>query len=306
MFINVFFFRRKKMRRPAAVKPTHTAHRPASRPAPLPDADTRFSRRLYRVLGSLALTALLLCAAFALFDKPVIGCRAEDFAPLAAPTAAGDGTASSASDEEKVVYLTFDDGPSQNTEAILDTLKEAGVPATFFVIAAEHNEEYLPLLERTMAEGHCIGLHTCTHDYRKIYANAEAFWADIDALKQKLQPYCGQKEYGILRFPGGSANTVSHKYGGSGLMDELIAQAKEQGYAVVDWNVSAEDSVGGHPSAATLAGRVIRGCKEHTNAVVLMHDSSTNKATAEALPTVIQWLKENHYRFDTADHLPTA
>ncbi|MBQ8611752.1 MAG: polysaccharide deacetylase [Oscillospiraceae bacterium] len=251
------------------------------------------------ITGSLALTILLICTVFS-FQKTPAACRAEDLIPPAAAVAATDAAAVS----EKTVYLTFDDGPSQNTASILDTLKEAGVPATFFVVSAENNEEFLPLLERTLAEGHCIGLHSCTHDYRKIYANTDAFWADIDALREKLQPYCGDASYPVLRFPGGSSNTVSHKYGGSGLMEELIRQAREQGYAVVDWNVTAEDSVGGNPSAATIASRVIRGCKEQNTAIVLMHDSSTNQATAEALPTIIRWLQENSYRFDTVDHLP--
>lgn len=302
MYINISFFGRKKRVLPPSRLKTQTAagrRYTAGKPAAPGGHDPLFFKRLRWAAGGLALTALLVCAGFS-FAKSPAACRTEDLIPPAAAVAAADAGAVS----EKTVYLTFDDGPSKNTEAILDTLKEAGVPATFFVVSAENNEEFLPLLERTLAEGHCIGLHSCTHDYRKIYANTDAFWADIAALREKLQPYCGDAGYSVLRFPGGSSNTVSHKYGGSGLMEELIRQAREQGYAVVDWNVTAEDSVGGNPSAATIASRVIRGCKEQNTAIVLMHDSSTNKATAEALPTIIRWLQENSYRFDTADHLP--
>lgn len=301
MYINISFFGRKKGHSPPPhPKKTRTLtarRRAVGRPAVSGVHDPLLFQRMQWITGSLALTALLVCAVFS-FKKAPAACRAEDLIPPAAAAAAEQAAVS-----EKTVYLTFDDGPSQNTERILDTLKEAGVPATFFVVSAENNEEFLPLLERTLAEGHCIGLHSCTHDYRKIYANADAFWADIGTLQEKLRPYCGEASYPVLRFPGGSSNTVSHKYGGSGLMEELILQAKEQGYAVVDWNVTAEDSVGGNPSAATIASRVIRGCKEQNTAVVLMHDSSTNKATAEALPTIIRWLQENSYRFDTVDHL---
>ena len=70
--------------------------------------------------------------------------------------------------------------------------------------------------------------------------------------------------------------------------------------------MTAEDSVGGNPSANTIASRVIKGCQEQSSAVVLMHDSAPNAATAEALPVIINWLKENHYAFDTVDHLPAA
>ncbi len=287
--------------RPSGGRPAHAAPAPC-RTAAAPSPDKRFLSRLRWGMGCLALTALLICIGFSVFDAPPVGCRGEDLAPLSAATAAvGEAPA----DTGKTAYLTFDDGPSENTERILDILKEAGVPATFFVIAAENNEEHLPLLERTLAEGHCIGLHSCTHEYREIYASAEAFWQDIDALKQKLEPYCGSS-FAVLRFPGGSSNTVSHKYGGSGLMEELIPQAKERGYAVVDWNVTAEDSVGGTPSANTIASRVIRGCKDKNQAIILMHDSSTNAATAEALPVILGWMQENNYTFDTVDHLPQS
>ena len=171
------------------------------------------------------------------------------------------------------------------------------------MVSAESNEEYLPLLQRTLEEGHCIGLHSDSHEYRRIYANADAFWADIDTLRQKLAPYCGEYEYTVLRFPGGSTNTVSHKYGGDSLMEELTAQAVEKGYAVVDWNVTAEDSVGGDPSANTIASRVIKGCKQQQTAVVLMHDSATNAATAEALPVIIGWLKLDVAICWTAEHV---
>lgn len=258
-------------------------------------------RRLF--LGCLIVAVVLFAGAFGIWGaKRPVGCRIEDFGAPVLPTVA------EAADEDapKTVYLTFDDGPSENTEKVLNVLKEAGVPATFFVVGAENNTEHLPLLQRTLAEGHCIGLHSCTHEYRKIYASADAYWTDIEALKLTLQPYCGDYAFSVLRFPGGTSNTVSHKYGGSGLMEELAAQAKEKGFTVVDWNVSAEDSIGGHPSANTIASRVIRDCKGKASAIILMHDSSTNDATVEALPTIIGWLQENGYTFDTADHLPGA
>lgn len=263
-------------------------------------------RRLLVLTAVLGAAGLLTCAAAALFQTRPAACRAEDFAPLSAAVQAPAEAGAAPTDAPRTVYLTFDDGPSKNTEKILDTLRDAGVPATFFVVSAEGNEEYLPLLQRTLEDGHCIGLHSDSHEYRRIYADADSFWADIDTLQQKLAPYCGAYTCKVLRFPGGSTNTVSHKYGGSGLMEELIPQAIEKGYAVVDWNVTAEDSVGGNPSANTIASRVIKGCKEQQSAVVLMHDSATNAATAEALPVIIGWLQENGYTFDTADHLPAA
>ena len=247
--------------------------------------------------------SVLFFEAVMLSKGSAVGCSAEDLElqnilPAQAST-------DSAAPQEKVVYLTFDDGPSKITEQVLDTLKAENVPATFFVISAENNAEYLPLLSRTVSEGHVVALHTCTHAYKEIYASPEAFWQDIENLKTALAPY-GCSESKILRFPGGSTNTVSYKYGGSGIMKTLKAQALERGYRFVDWNISADDSLGGKPSASHIYSKVINGVGSKTSCVVLMHDSSINKATAQALPDIITWFKNAGFRFDTIDHLPEA
>lgn len=259
------------------------------------------SIRRKRIIGTVAvsLCALVGLLAGSLFACPV-GCSNDDLtAPLEAMTEGSD----SGETEEKVVYLTFDDGPSSTTESILDTLKQEQVPATFFVIAAPNNEKYLPLLERTVAEGHMIALHTCTHDYKTIYQSPSAYWQDIDALKEKLSAYVDPQKLIWLRFPGGSTNTVSHKYGGSTIMKDLKAQATEKGYHYVDWNVCADDAIGGHPSAEKIYNNVIRDANDHNKCIVLMHDTQATKHTADALPDIIRWFKNAGYRFDTIDHL---
>ena len=308
MYINLNFHRRAaEPRYRTQQKKTRELRRRAeyphveNAPTPRPAGGNRFSRRLRFTMGCCALAAVFLAgiSAWKQEHRPV-GCREEDLMPISEATLAE----SAEDDARKTVYLTFDDGPSANTETVLEALRAAGVPASFFVVGAEGNEKYFSLLPQMLQEGHCIGLHSATHEYSKIYAGAEAYWTDIEALRQKLQDVCGEYSFSVLRFPGGSNNTVSHKYGGDGLMPQLVEQAKEKGYTVVDWNVTAEDSVGGHPSADTIAGRVIKGCKEKNRAIVLMHDSATNAATAEALPTILRWLQENNYTFDTVDHLP--
>lgn len=248
--------------------------------------------------------ALVACAAARVQGLPV-GCTNEDLEnarTLAVAAGAPADDSSQSVPEEKVVYLTFDDGPSATTEVILDVLKDKGVPATFFVIAAENNEKYLPVLERTVAEGHLVALHTASHEYKEIYASPEAYWADIEKLKEAISPYVPQPAM-YLRFPGGSTNTVSRKYGGSEIMKRLKMQAEEKGYTSVDWNVCAEDAVGGHPSAQTIYNNVVREVGEQSTCVVLMHDSKAQKNTAAALPDIIEWFKNAGYRFDTVDHL---
>ena len=197
----------------------------------------------------------------------------------------------------KRVFLTFDDGPSPTTEKILDILKEEQVPATFFVVAAENNEEYLPILARTAAEGHQIALHSCSHDYSRIYQSPEAFWKDIKELKEKLEPYVDPDALTWLRFPGGSTNTVSRRYGGSGIMKTLKNQAEQAGYHYVDWNLCAEDARGTHPDAEEILRNVTRDVEDKHTCVVLMHDTKATGTTAEALPDIIQWFREKGYQF---------
>lgn len=269
----------------------------------------RISRRTRRgaVLG------LCLCAAAGLgayfLGGTSVGCTQEDLADTQAVLAV-QGTVGESPDAQsgpaadKVVYLTFDDGPSATTESVLDTLKAEGVPATFFVMAADNNEEYLPLLARTVQEGHLIALHTCSHDYKEIYKSPDAFWDDLQKLREKLLPYVpAEHEIKWLRFPGGSTNTVSHRYGGSDIMKKLKADAADRGFTYVDWNVCAEDSLGGHPSASTIYNNIVRGVDGKNSCVVLMHDTNATKNTAAALPDVIRWFKNAGYRFDTVDHL---
>ena len=197
----------------------------------------------------------------------------------------------------KIVCLTFDDGPSKNTTPILEILDREQVPATFFVCAQDANENYMPLVADIAAAGHQIALHSATHQYSKIYASTDAFWQDMKALRQALEPYVDAESIDWLRFPGGSTNTVSRRYGGRGVMAELKQQCAEKGYAYVDWNVCAEDAVGGKPSAGTIYRNVVRETGEQTQCIVLMHDSATTRTTAEALPDIIQWYQDQGFTF---------
>ena len=237
---------------------------------------------------------------------PVIGCRESDLTPVPdteflTPTER-EAPAASVPEElpappEKWVCLTFDDGPSKTTPAVLDALNAAGVKATFFVVATGYNEKYLPLIADAAAAGHQIALHSASHEYSDIYQSADAYWQDIELLKERISPYVNTASLHYLRFPGGSTNTVSRRYGGRGVMAELKQQCAEKGYAYVDWNVCAEDAVGGKPSAGTIYRNVVRETGEQTQCIVLMHDSATTRTTAEALPDIIQWYRDQGFTF---------
>ena len=275
-----------------------------------------------RAGGRIGLWGGLLAAALAAFAagwlvpaRAPVGCNlneltaAPDFSPFfpAAPAVAASdaGTPAAPSLPEKWVCLTFDDGPSKTTPEVLAALDAAEVHGTFFVVATGYNEKYLPLLTQAAAAGHQIALHSASHEYSDIYRSSAAYWKDIALLKQRIAPYVDAESIRYLRFPGGSTNTVSRRYGGKGLMPQLKAEVEQRGWQWVDWNVCAEDAVGGHPSADTIYRNVVRETGDQAHCVVLMHDSATTRTTAEALPDIIRWYTDNGYAFLTvAEALP--
>jgi len=199
----------------------------------------------------------------------------------------------------KIVCLTFDDGPSKNTRPILEILDKEQVPATFFVCAQDANEKYLPLVADIAAAGHQIALHSATHQYSRIYASTDAFWQDIKTLRQALEPYVDVAAIDWLRFPGGSTNTVSHRYGGNGIMKTLKAQAEDKGYHWIDWNVCAEDATASHPDAAQILRNIRRDADGQDTCVVLLHDTKATGQTVKALPDMIAYFREQGYNFCT-------
>ena len=271
-----------------------------------------FRRRRAWLTAGMMLALILGFAAGA--QPAVVGCGEQEltptpdtsaFASSAAPSEESEAAPSAEPMPEKWVCLTFDDGPSKTTPDVLAALNAAGVRGTFFVVATDYNEKYLPLLTEAAAAGHQIALHSASHEYSNIYRSSDAYWEDIALLKERISPYVDAESIRYLRFPGGSTNTVSRRYGGKGLMKQLKAEVEQKGFQWVDWNVCAEDAVGGHPSADTIYRNVVRETGEQTHCVVLMHDSSSTHTTAEALPDIIQWYTDNGYTFLTvAEALP--
>ena len=270
-------------------------------------------RSLRKRMRVAAFTLFAFVAGFAAGAAPgFTGCTQQDLTPVPdtsalCPAAAAFADNAGSAQPEKWVCLTFDDGPSRTTPAVLAALDAAGVHGTFFVVATGYNEKYLPLLTQAAAAGHQIALHSASHEYSDIYGSSEAYWADIALLKERIAPYVDAESIRYLRFPGGSTNTVSRRYGGKGLMKQLKAEVEQKGLQWVDWNVCAEDAVGGHPSADTIYRNVVRETGQQTNCIVLMHDSSSTHTTAEALPDIIQWYTDNGYTFLTvAEALPLS
>ena len=189
-----------------------------------------------------------------------------------------------------VIYLTFDDGPKDGTtNVILDILKEEGVKATFFVTGYGPDE----LIKREFDEGHTVALHTNVHDYATVYASDEAYFNDLNAIGARVKNITGQ-ESKIIRFPGGSSNTVSRHYS-QGIMSRLTQEVLNRGYRYYDWNVSSGDA-GNTTEAYGVYSNVVNGLRTDRDNIVLMHDVKTY--TRDALRDIIRYGKENGYYFD--------
>ena len=185
----------------------------------------------------------------------------------------------------KKVYLTFDDGPSSNTDQILDILKDYDVKATFFVVG-KTDERSVKAYQRIVEEGHTLAMHSYSHRYDEIYESKEAFARDLNSLQEYLYETTGVWPR-IYRFPGGSSNTVSKVD-----MQELIEYLTDIGITYFDWNVASGDAVSRTLPAETIVNNYLSGIEKQKESVILMHDASNKGTTIEALPQIIEAIQE--------------
>lgn len=193
---------------------------------------------------------------------------------------------------EKRLYLTFDDGPSSEvTPRVLDILKNHNVKATFFIL--NYSDANREIVRRAINEGHTIAIHGYSHDYATIYANDEAFMQSVYKLHDKLLADFGY-DARLVRFPGGSSNTVSCSYN-KGIMTRLAARLKKEGFAYFDWNISSGDAGGNNIDRDKIYNNVTKSLFGEGNNVVLMHDTNYKETTADALEDIIIYAKVNGY-----------
>ncbi len=194
-------------------------------------------------------------------------------------------------DKNKVIYLTFDDGPGVNTRAVLKILSKYNIKATFFVVGytIDGREE---LLRQIVEEGHTIGLHSYSHVYKDIYSSIEAFLDDFAKVSNKVEAATGVKP-DIFRFPGGSVNSFNEGWGNT-----IISEMLSRGYRYYDWNIGSSD-VAADATTSSIYNAVINQARNHPYGVVLLHDGGGSKArTVEALPLIIEQLLSEGYSFD--------
>lgn len=192
--------------------------------------------------------------------------------------------------ENKLVYLTFDDGPSKHTLTLLDILDKFGVKATFFVTNQyPYNNDTIGL---SHDKGHTIALHTYSHEYSKIYKNEKNYFADLEKISAICETQTGIKPT-IIRFPGGTSNSISKKYK-KGIMSDLIESVEEEGYVYCDWNVDSGDAAGAK-TAKEVSENVISGIQKHDISIVLQHDTSSY--SVKAVEAILYWGLENGCTF---------
>lgn len=182
------------------------------------------------------------------------------------------------------VCLTFDDGPSANTDAILDILARYDIKATFFV---NGKPGYEAQYQRIVDEGHTLAMHSYTHKYQELYSDIDAFAEDFFEIQSFLMDVTGiQCKY--YRFPGGSSNTVCNVN-----MQDCIDFLDEQDIVYFDWNVSSGDATRNYISANQIVNNVMMPVENNNwnTYVVLMHDAPGKETTVEALPIIIERLQ---------------
>ncbi len=190
--------------------------------------------------------------------------------------------------EEKTVYLTFDDGPSDNVYTIIEyILKKRGIKATFFVTPTQ-NTNVKEKLKYIADNGHAIGIHSATHDYEKIYASVDAFLDDFYEAWMIVYNATGIKTP-IFRFPGGSNTTYNAE-----TRDEIIAEMTRRGFRFYDWNVQSNDILG--HTWAQMYHTILNGVENQYRSIVLFHDRSNGGVNV--LDDIIGALQKKGYKFD--------
>lgn len=195
----------------------------------------------------------------------------------------------------KVVYLTFDDGPSVLTEDLLDALDKQKVKATFFVSCnGSLTSETTRLLKEISDRGHAIGIHTFSHDYTEIYTSVEAFLTDFSKMNDVIYEATGEKPT-MFRFAGGSYNSYNKK-----TYKAIIAEMERRGYTYFDWNVDCGDSLS-DATENSIYQDTITGITSNNKSIVLMHNSGAKQATVNQVTNIIKKAKAEGYHFDVLD-----
>lgn len=191
-------------------------------------------------------------------------------------------------------YLTFDDGPCENTLNVMDILDEYQIKATFFVNGAE-SELARTVYRRIVEDGHVLANHTYSHVYKTIYESWDHFYEEVIKLEACVREQTGYEVEPIIRFPGGS------NCGKEATMKEIKRHLDELGYRYFDWNVSGEDAIYSYVPGSDIYRNVVKYVDGKNIAVILLHTTNKTDETVRVLPDIIQYLQQEGYSFHTLD-----
>ena len=200
-------------------------------------------------------------------------------------------TADTVNPGNKIIYLTFDDGPGKYTQGLLDVLDKYNVKVTFFV--TNTHPDYQNMIAEEAKRGHTVAIHSASHKYNQIYTSEQAFFDDLEQMNSIIKAQTGN-DASIIRFPGGSSNTVSKDYC-PGIMTQLVNDVTARGLLYCDWNVSSGDANSKPISTEQVVQNVISGVQSHNVSVVLQHD--IKDFSVNAVEQIIQWGQANGYTF---------
>ena len=195
--------------------------------------------------------------------------------------------------DTKRAFLTFDDGPSSVTSQILDVLKKENIKATFFVLGSkvQGNQE---IIKRMYEEGHYIANHGYTHSYSAIYASPQSVLDEFNQCNEVVKEAIGVPEYNshLFRFPGG---LVGGKY--ADIKSQAKQLLKDNGILNIDWNALNGDAETTKPTPEYEMQRLSQTVSGKNSVIILMHDAPAKKVTADTLPQIITYLREQGYEF---------
>ncbi len=211
---------------------------------------------------------------------------------------------------EKEVFLTFDDGPSENTSNILKILKEQDVHATFFVLGSQlkNNTKNQQLLKDEIDSGNAIANHTMSHEYKKLYpgnsVNVPVFMKEINDNNAQMKNILGENfNTRVLRMPGGY---MSRKHYRDPHLKQLNEAMNKEGIISVDWDAETGDAESNTYSVDYLISRARGYMNKEKHVILLMHDAAAKKSTVKALPEIIKMFKDNGYKFKVIKNAPMS
>ena len=215
-----------------------------------------------------------------------------------------------ASNNDKEIFLTFDDGPSENTREILKILKEEDVHATFFDIgsALKDNKENQELLKQEIDQGNAVAGHSFSHDYKTLYpgnsVDVNKFMSELNETNEIMKSVLGKNfNARVIRMPGGYMSRRYYRDPNLKALDEAFAK---DNIVSIDWDAETGDATGRHYTVEQYVQNSAKNINNLNHVILLMHDAAAKKETVQALPAIIKFYKEHGYAFKVIKNTPVG